>query len=324
MLKKDSFSKGYGLITDYIAAVLHELRHYDWTDKLKEYALFDGSLSERDHLAIRKTFSGMMKLLYPDSNVTEEEAYELVDFAAESRKRVKDQLYTVDETFKAEPAKFQYVNVKTGEVHIVETLERVENPEEPVAQETENEATEPSSTSTGSFSESSERRPRPRIQALASKQINVRMNQKGVSWKSMLGDYFKTAKKITVTDPFVRLPHQVSNLVELIQAIQDSSDHAEELTIELHTQSTDDRQAANVIDYFQDLQEDLAPRGIEFSWYFDAVHDRSIVLDNGWTINLGRGLDIYERFSRYSLCATRPENRSCKEFSISIISSCSN
>jgi ATP-dependent Lon protease len=328
MLKKDSFSKGYGLITDYIAAVLHSMRNTDWTGKLKEYALFDGSLSERDHLAIRKTFSGMMKLLYPDGNITDQEAYELIDFAAECRKRVKDQLYIVDETFKAEPAKFKYTNLKTGETVVVETLERVENPseidfgeEQPNADASaENEvitnadSAEPTPTEVGN-----ERQPRPRIPHLASKQINIRMNQKGVTWKGMLGDYFKTAKKIVVTDPFVRLPHQVSNFIELIQAIQDSSLTPEELKIELHTQTSDDEQAATVIDYFQDLQEDLAPRGIEFSWFFDAVHDRSIVLDNGWTINLGRGLDIYERYSRWSLCASRPENRSCKEFSISII-----
>ena len=113
MLKKESFSKGYGLITDYIAAVLHELRNKDLTSMLKDYAKFDPSLSERDHLAIRKTFSGMVKLLYPDMKMTDEEAYELVDFAAESRKRVKDQLYVIDETFKAEPAIFKYINLKS-------------------------------------------------------------------------------------------------------------------------------------------------------------------------------------------------------------------
>lgn len=321
MLKKDSFTKGYGLISDYLAAILHALRDKDLTGLLKQYAIFDGSLSERDHNAIRKTFSGMVKLLYPDGNMTDEEAYEIIDFATESRKRVKDQLYIVDETFKAEPAKFQYVNVKTGEIHVVETLERVENPFEPIIEEDHStaERPKPAEVTPTSSEESSKRQPRPRIQVLASKQINIRMNQKGVSWKSMLSDYFKTAKKVIVTDPFIRLPHQVSNFVELIQAIQDSSIHAEELTIELHTQTTDDEQAATVIDFFQELQEDLAPRGIEFSWFFDAVHDRSIVLDNGWTINLGRGLDIYERYSRFSLCATRPENRSCKEFSVSII-----
>jgi ATP-dependent Lon protease len=328
MLKKDSFSKGYGLITDYIAAVLHSMRNTDWTNKLKDYAQFDGSLSERDHLAIRKTFSGMMKLLYPDGNITDQEAFELIDFAAECRKRVKDQLYIVDETFKAEPAKFKYTNLKTNESIEVETLERVENPVElDFGTEHSNVYTSAENTpninaenvESASAEGENVKRQRPRINHLASKQINIRLNQKGVSWKTLLGDYFRTAQKIVVTDPFVRLPHQVSNFIELVQAIQDSSIHSEELTIELHTQATDDAQAATVIDCFQDLQEDLAPRGIEFSWYFDAVHDRSIVLDNGWTINLGRGLDIYERFSRWSLCASRPENRSCKEFSISII-----
>lgn len=124
-LKKDSFSKGYGLITDYIAAVLHELRNLDLTDKLKDYAKFDGSLSERDHLAIRKTFSGMVKLLYPDGNMTDQEAYELIDFAAESRKRVKDQLYLIDETFRNEPAIFKYELLKQhGEIKTVDTLEQ--------------------------------------------------------------------------------------------------------------------------------------------------------------------------------------------------------
>lgn len=86
MLKKNSFSKGYGLITDYIAAVLHALRNDDCTALLNDYAKFDGLLSERDHLAIRKTFSGMMKLIYPDGKITDEEAKELIDFSAEGRK----------------------------------------------------------------------------------------------------------------------------------------------------------------------------------------------------------------------------------------------
>ena len=66
MLKKDSFTKGFGLITDYISAVLHEMRNLDLSAQMNKYVKFSGTLSERDHLAIRKTFSGMIKLLYPD------------------------------------------------------------------------------------------------------------------------------------------------------------------------------------------------------------------------------------------------------------------
>ncbi|MBK5203304.1 MAG: BREX system Lon protease-like protein BrxL [Prolixibacteraceae bacterium] len=128
MLKKDSFSENFGLITDYIAAILHEMRNRDYSNLLANYVKFDGSLSERDHLAIRKTFSGMIKLLYPDGTFTDEEALEIIEFAAEGRKRVKDQLYIIDETFKAEPALFNYTNVKTGDKVEVETLERINHP----------------------------------------------------------------------------------------------------------------------------------------------------------------------------------------------------
>ena len=70
----------------------------------------------------------MIKLLYPDGKYTDEEALEIIEFAAECRKRVKDQLYIIDETFRAEPAKFEYLILKTGETKQVETLERIENP----------------------------------------------------------------------------------------------------------------------------------------------------------------------------------------------------
>ena len=83
VLKKSSFSTGYGLITDYISAILHELRNIDYSSRLNQYAKFSGTLSERDHNAISKTFSGFCKLLYPNGVMTDEEAKELIDFAAE-------------------------------------------------------------------------------------------------------------------------------------------------------------------------------------------------------------------------------------------------
>lgn len=63
VLKKSSFSVGYGLITDYISAILHEMRNIDCSGQLGKFAKFSGTLSERDHNAIRKTFSGFCKLL---------------------------------------------------------------------------------------------------------------------------------------------------------------------------------------------------------------------------------------------------------------------
>ena len=320
MLKKDSFSKGYGLITDYIAAVLHELRNDDRTAVLKEYAKFDGSLSERDHLAIRKTFSGMMKLIYPDGKMTDEEAYELIDFAAESRKRVKDQLYVIDETFKAEPAKFEYLNVKTGATVVVKTLEQIENdflpehereamPEEVPENElpTEEPGGEPSETPAET----------PRGKRLASKYIEIRANQKNVSYERLFGDYFETAQHIVITDPYIRQGFQIDNLIELIQTIRDCC-LSEEISIELHTQNNDDS-IPEMIDTFDDLAAELENYGVEFTYAFDADHDRFIKLDNGWKILLSRGLDIFDKYSRFSMSNKRQENRRCREFSVTFI-----
>lgn len=313
ILKKDSFSKGYGLITDYIAAVLHDLRNDDRTALLKEYAKFDGSLSERDHLAIRKTFSGMMKLIYPDGNMTEEEAKELIDFAAEGRKRVKDQLYIIDSTFCAEPAKFQYTWLKSGETVKVETLENLEHQQAQTVDKMDDEVEEEQDNQEVKRSGS-----RPRIPKLMAKTISIRENQGGVTYKDLFGDYLRTAKEINVTDPFIRQPYQIDNLVDFIQMVKDVSTVQDTVKIHLSTQNDDDEKVAEVIDSFNDLADELSPMGIEFTFDFKADHDRFIQTDTGWTIALGRGLDIYEKFGRFSLSRCNQRNRRCKAFNVSI------
>ena len=313
ILKKDSFSKGYGLITDYIAAVLHALRNDDRTALLKDYAKFDGSLSERDHLAIRKTFSGMMKLIYPDGNMTEEEAKELIDFAAEGRKRVKDQLYIIDSTFCAEPAKFQYTWLKSGETVKVETLESLEHQQVQMVDEMDDEVEEEQENQEVKRSGS-----RPRIPKLMAKTISIRENQGGVTYKDLFGDYLRTAKEINVTDPFIRQPYQIDNLVDFIQMVKDVSMVQDTVKIHLSTQNDDDEKVAEVIDSFNDLADELSPMGIEFTFDFKAEHDRFIQTDTGWTIALGRGLDIYEKFGRFSLSRCNQRNRRCKAFNVSI------
>ena len=313
MLKKDSFSCGYGLITDYIAAILHELRSIDCSGDLKRYVKFDGSLSERDHLAIRKTFSGMIKLLYPDGKYTEEEALEIIDFAAECRKRVKDQLYIIDETFKAEPAKFDYTVLRTGEVRRVQTLEQIENGMEdksPALPEPEK------SDSPDPASQNDSKKESPA--ELCTKMVSVRTNQKGVSYRNLFGEYVRTAKKITVIDPFIRYPYQVDNFIEFIQMVRDCSDNPEDVTIELHTQNDDDK-VPEMIDIFDELTEELSSYGMQFTYSFDADHDRLILLDNGWRITLGRGLDIFENYPRFSLSNARQENRRCKPFNVTFV-----
>lgn len=325
MLKKDSFSKGYGLITDYIAAILHELRNNDLTGLLKEYAKFDGSLSERDHLAIRKTFSGMVKLLYPDGKMTDKEACELIDFAAECRKRVKDQLYLIDETFRAEPAKFIYIRKTDGaEIH-VETLENINYAQSTGRDAAQNFVTEaekkesmdaPQDNTSTVPQDGTEtvKKNRPRIPILQEKNLSFRLGQTGVTYQSLFADYLKDATEITIEDPFIRTSWQIKNLMEFMTMLIDTR-NVDELKVHLIT-NEEESKIPELIDKLDDIKDDMIEYGIEFDYKFRDFHDRCIKTDNGWVISLGRGLDIYEKYSPYSVAAVRPGKRKCKEFMV--------
>lgn len=331
MLKKDSFSKGYGLITDYIAAVLHAMRNDDRTAVLKDYAKFDGSLSERDHLAIRKTFSGMMKLLYPDGKMTDQEAYELVDFAAESRKRVKDQLYVIDETFKAEPAHFKYINLRTGIEMNVETLEKVSNPliipinsttgtatgeltdadAQPLNEEISGKCSVEEGTTAGQTAK------RPRIHILQEKSMTFRMGQTGVSYEKLFASYMANANEITVEDPYIRAPWQIKNFMEFALMLINTRP-VDDLKLNLITNEEDDK-LPELIDRLDDIKDDLATYGIDFEYKFRDFHDKCIKTDTGWTISLGRGLDMFEKYNTFSIASSRQDMRKCKEFTVTFM-----
>ena len=134
----------------------------------------------------------------------------------------------------------------------------------------------------------------------------------------MFGDYLRAAKEIHITDPFIRQPYQIDNLVDFIQMVKDVSTIQDTVKIHLSTQNDDDEKVAEMIDSFNDLADELLPMGIEFTYDFKADHDRFIKTDTGWTIALGRGLDIYEKFSRFSLSRCSQKNRRCKAFNVSI------
>ncbi|WP_270558561.1 BREX system Lon protease-like protein BrxL [Bacteroides uniformis] len=324
MLKKNSFSKGYGLITDYIAAVLHAMRNDDRTAILKDYAKFDGSLSERDHLAIRKTFSGMMKLLYPDGKMTDQEAYELIDFAAESRKRVKDQLYVIDETFQAEPAHFKYINLKNGVEIQVETLERISNGNIVSATSTSssnepesNECNETEVPSDNNGTADVQTAKRPRIPLLQEKSMTFRMGQTGVSYEKLFAPYMRDAKVITVEDPYIRASWQIKNFMEFALMLINTRP-VDDLKLNLVTNEEEEK-IPELIDKLDDIKDDLASYGIDFEYKLRDFHDRCIKTDTGWTITLGRGLDMFEKYNTFSIASSRQDMRKCKDFMVTFM-----
>lgn len=310
VLKKSSFSNKLGFITDYLAEILHELRNYDFSPIMGEYVKLDSSLSERDHMGIRKTFSGMMKLIYPDKNITREETFELIDFAVEGRKRVKDQLYIIDETFKLDSAEFKYKVLSTGKEVSVETLECLNLPKKKVVVADTEEDIE--------VAEELARRPRIKQVKKSIKNINVRENQTGISYELLFSDYLDGASEVTIEDPFIRYPYQVRNLVELLSLIIKLNN--DEKTIKVHlTTNNDEDKIPDSIDAFDEIIDSLSDTSIEFTYEFKDFHDRKITTDTGWEIILGRGLDIFEKRNGFTIEDYVQEKRRCKDFNVTYI-----
>lgn len=91
-MRSELLTEKYGLITDCLAELTRELRKKDCTHLLDTYFRLNNKFNKRDEIAVRKTMSGLIKLIFPDENVTEDEMRRLLEYAIEGRRRVKEQL----------------------------------------------------------------------------------------------------------------------------------------------------------------------------------------------------------------------------------------
>ena len=117
-LRSSLFTKRYGLISDCFSEFCHAMRKYDFTNSFSQYFDLNNQFNTRDTIAVGRTFSGMAKLIYPDENMTKEETREILEYAIECRRRVKEQLR------KMTPGEFSDVNLSyidndTGEEFVV-------------------------------------------------------------------------------------------------------------------------------------------------------------------------------------------------------------
>lgn len=90
--RPEHFTDDYGFITDYFAEFIRELRKTQESDALDKYFKLGKNLNQRDTIAVRKTVSGLVKLVYPNEDYTKEELEEILRIALEMRRRVKEQL----------------------------------------------------------------------------------------------------------------------------------------------------------------------------------------------------------------------------------------
>ncbi|MDG2280324.1 MAG: BREX system Lon protease-like protein BrxL, partial [Flavicella sp.] len=298
ILKTAVFSSEYGFIVDYLAELLREMRKYDYSSILDKYIQLDGSLTTRDKTAIRKSFSGLVKLIYPHQELTEEEVLELLNFSIEGRKRVKDQLYIIDETFRDEPVDFKYTIVSNGIEVFPETLEKLNYQAELEIQEE-------------AEIEESVQQVIPVLELEPHQKI-INDNQTGISYKKLFADYLKGAKNITLQDPYIRMFYQLKNLLEFCIMLGNNKAPEDQINLELvtwnHEEYLEDSKAS-----LEELAVNVKSIGINLTFRFENNHDRFIAADNGWKITLGRGLDIFEKIEeRFSVADIDQTKRKCK------------
>ena len=311
-LRNDMFSSDYGFIVDYLAEVLKELRKEDRTNDFSEFFQLSDTITTRDKTSIAKTYAGLSKVIYPNGGIPLEEARELLDFSIECRKRVKEQLRKMDETF--EKVDFSYSSKEMEEPIEIKTLEEIEYGDLIGNQETESHKQVEPSESEVVTEETSVK------DFLKEGQKIIRDNQSGLSYDNLFGSYLLDATKIKLIDPYIRLPYQLRNFMEFVRLVSEKKDPLKEVELHLVTTNSEDY-IEGVKEKFDQMTYSLESMGINFTYEFDEyIHDRSIEMDNGWKIVLGRGLDIYQKTGGYTdITDYIQERRLCKACEITFV-----
>jgi ATP-dependent Lon protease len=117
-MRNDFFTDHYGFVVDYLAEALREMRKHNFTEIVDRHFSLGAHLNARDRKAVRKTVSGLMKILFPHGEVTHEELAEVLELALEGRRRVKEQLKKMG-SFEYYHTSFSYTLQETGEEKFV-------------------------------------------------------------------------------------------------------------------------------------------------------------------------------------------------------------
>ena len=321
-IRNELFTSGYGFIVDYVAEIFKHQRSEDFTGAYKEQFEIASEVSIRDQTGFEKTFSGLMKILYPHGQATAEEIEELLSFSMECRRRVREHILRIDDTFARHD--FMYRNIESGKTVTVITPEEKQYPtfagppgtqHGEGSEEPQDETNSPPDVTDGNQASSPEE-PEP-------KHLVVPENAKGWSYRLLFAPYLKDARSVVIRDPFVRAFYQVKNVMEFLQMAYELVLEGDEMTVHLVTQS-DTESCIKQAELLDKLVETFTGTRIAFTWELDhsaGFHARSIVTDTGWKISVDRGLDIFLRYEAgaFSLEQALQETRLTRGFEVTYL-----
>ena len=323
-IRHELFTNGYGFVVDYIAEVLKHLRTEDFTGTYKQHFEITSEVSTRDQTGFEKTFSGLMKILFPDGQATPKEIEELLAFGMEARRRVREHILRIDDTFKRHD--FIYKPRNGGAPVTVLTPEEIQYPtfaalrlapqpeKGDLAAETP--PPDPRAPTAAAPAPASKTEPAPG-------HLVVPENSKGYSFRRLFADHLRGAREISVQDPYVRAFWQIRNFMELVQLVHELTPEGEETKISLLTKS-DQEKCIEQDDNLRKLQDSCTGSRVAVEYNYDStdtLHARSITTDTGWKISLDRGLDIFQRYeiNPFILAASVQEERFTKAFEVTYL-----
>jgi ATP-dependent Lon protease len=303
-VRHELFTSGYGFVVDYIAEILKHLRTEDYTSRYKEHLEIASEVSTRDQTGFEKTFSGLMKVLFPDGQASPEEMEEVLRFSMECRRRVREHILRIDSTFSRHD--FAYRPLAGGNLVTVLTPEELQFPTFAGPKVTAAaDGSEPrSSQEAGSESKDrahpviGEPQDSPEPVGPQPGHLVVPENAKGWSYARLFAKHLAGARKINVSDPYIRRVFQIRNLMEFLRMIYDLVPEGDEVSVVLLTQADIDTAQVQA-EGLNKMADSFAGSKVAFSWELDQspnFHARSILTDTGWKITLDRGLDFFQRF----------------------------
>lgn len=298
-VRNELFTDGYGFIVDYLAEILKHLRSEDFTGAYKEHFEIVSEVSTRDQTGFEKTFSGLMKIIYPHGQATPEEVEELLSFSMEARRRVREHILRIDDTFARND--FIYRTADGIRTVTVLTLEEKQYPTfaGPKTTTHAHSDVEDQNIVSGKPDSTEEVQPeRLMPQFPETGHIVVPENTKGWSYQRLFAEHLRGAREVVIRDPYIRLFFQAKNVMEFLQMAHDLVPDGDEMAIKLVTQS-DPESCIKQQEFLDQIVDTFTGSRISFSWELDHspnFHARSITTDTGWKITIDRGLDIFQKF----------------------------
>ena len=329
-----AYNNNFGLITDYMSEALHYLFVHDSdyvgvvNTRLKKGDFIEG----RDNRALQKTISGFIKLLFPSGQPTDEEFDEIVEYAIEGRRRVKEQLNKRKPDEEYAHINMSYIN-RNGEKVIVycpesKYSEATQNPRKEAGVEVLADKEIKGDTTITEEITPKENRESTGLELVEddiipkgpqAKSLDIRHGDTGYSYDNLFAEYLDGAKTIELQEPYLTNVYQQQNLTRFAEMIVKLGTCKKfHLTTKVCQTIEETQKVQNSL---EQLKAALLDMEVDFEYTFsNLIHARYIETDNGWNISLDRGLHIYQ-------APTQPKNyfmmgyydlelRPCKETKI--------